>query len=71
MYDLLGREVDLREKRQAVLSKNLEIQVSKSKSQKVFCIYLFGYISLPPPPLHHPNTGTTNENMIVGWNADH
>jgi hypothetical protein len=27
LYDLLGREVDLREKRQAVLAKNLEIQV--------------------------------------------
>ena len=26
LYDLLGREVDLREKRQAVLARNLEIQ---------------------------------------------
>ena len=26
LYDLLGREVELREKRQAVLARNLEIQ---------------------------------------------
>ncbi len=26
LYDLLGKEIDLREKRQAVLAKNLEIQ---------------------------------------------
>ena len=30
LYDLLGREVELREKRQAVLARNLEIQEVES-----------------------------------------